>query len=54
MPRVIDYRNLLIVCSLFDDFIVANYNEKILNELDKAVDKLHHDCTNNKKPHKRV
>lgn len=54
MPRVIDYRNLLIVCSLFDDFIVANYNEKIPNELDKAVDKLHHDCTNNKKPHKRV
>lgn len=61
MPSVIDSlqcfmytcrinRNLPIICSLFDVFIVANYNEKIPNELDKAVDKLHHDCTNKKTP----
>lgn len=61
MPRVIDSiqcfmytcrinRNLPIICSLFDVFIVENYNEKIPNELDKAVDKLHHDCTNKKNP----
>lgn len=49
MPRVIDYRNLLIICSLFDVILVANYNEKIPNELDKAVDKLHDDFTNKKK-----
>lgn len=48
MPRVIDYRNLLIICSLFDVFIVGNCNEKIPNVLDKAVDKLHDDCTNKK------
>ena len=61
MPRVIDSiqcfmyacrinRNLLSICSLFDVYIVENYNEKIPNELDKAVDKLHHDCTNKKNP----
>lgn len=66
MPRVIDSiqclmytcrinRNLPIICSLFDVIFVANYNEKIPNELDKAVDKLHDDFTNNqKKNHKRV
>lgn len=64
MPGVIDSiqclmytcrinRNLLIICSLFDVFIVGNYNEKIPNELDKAVDKLHDDCTN-KKNHKTI
>lgn len=61
MPRVIDSiqcfmytcrinRNLLSICSLFDVYIVENYNEKLPNELDKAVDKLHHDCTNKKTP----
>lgn len=61
MPQVIDFiqrliytcrinRNLLITCSLFDVFIVANYNETIPNELDKAVDKLHDDCTKKKNP----
>lgn len=60
MPRVIDSiqclmytcrinRNLPIICSLFDVILVANYNEKIPNELDKAVDKLHDDFTNKKK-----
>lgn len=59
MPGVIDSiqclmytcrinRNILIICSLFDVFIVGNYNEKIPNELDKAVDILHDDCTNKK------
>lgn len=66
MPRVIDSiqclmytcrinRNLPIICSLFDVILEANYNEKITNELDKAVDKLHDDFTNKKKQnHKRV
>lgn len=51
---VIDYRNFFIVCLLFDDFIVVNYNEKIFNELDKVVDKLYYDCINNKKFYKCV
>lgn len=63
MPRVIDSiqclmytrrlnRNHPIICSLFDVFLVANYNEKIPKELDNAVDKWY-DCSK-KKNHKRV